>query len=185
MTSILTGIAGAVLSAPAAALEALSPTAAAKTSDGVAFVSSKLPSMSLEDATNSAQNLAGSAYNAVPEGTAATLRGYADAAIHKAQEILPPAFGGSPVSLSFYFIATISTYKRRFLQTRGNAGTGELAKSPNQIASECTSSSQLSSQDVLTFIYVCSDSQSASQTLSNAVGNATACKSRKPHVLLF
>ena len=103
VTSIITGIAGAVMSAPAAALEALSPTAAARASDGVAFLSSKMPAMSLQDASNSAQNLAGSAYNAVPEGTAATLKGYAGAAISKAQEVLPPALGGSPVSYSIHF----------------------------------------------------------------------------------
>ena len=48
MGSILSEIAGSVASAPAAALKALSPTAAAKASDGVAYVSSKMPSLSLQ-----------------------------------------------------------------------------------------------------------------------------------------
>jgi len=116
VTNILTGIAGAVLSAPAAALEAISPKAAGKTSDGVALISSKMPAVSLEDAANTARGAAASAYNAVPEGTAATLQSYTGAAVAKAQEVLPPALGGSAA--------------------KGNTGEGDLAKSPTQLASE-------------------------------------------------
>lgn len=94
----LTGIGGAILSAPAAALEAVSPVAATKVSDAAAVISSKMPAVSLQDATNTASGLATAAYQKVPEGTAATVQSYVGAAVAKAQEVLPPALGGTTVS---------------------------------------------------------------------------------------
>jgi hypothetical protein len=110
VTNILTGIAGAVLSAPAAALEAISPKAAGKTSDGVALISSKMPAVSLEDVANTTRGAAASAYNAVPEGTAATIQSYTGAAVAKAQEVLPPALGGSAVRIQVPQASPIHTY---------------------------------------------------------------------------
>lgn len=98
VTNIISGIAGAVASAPAAALEAISPVAASKVSDAASAISARLPALSLEDAQATATGLANKAYSAIPEGTAATIQGYAGAAVGKAQEVLPPALGGTTVS---------------------------------------------------------------------------------------
>lgn len=114
VNNIITGLLGAVISAPAAALEALSPTAASKTAQGVEVVAAKLPST--QTVVDTTRNAAATAYNAVPEGTGATIQGYTGAAVGKAQEVLPPALGGSA--------------------TTGNTGEGITAKSPTQIASE-------------------------------------------------
>lgn len=116
VTNILSGVAGAILSAPAAALEVASPTAASKLSDGVAAISARLPALSLQDATNAVQNAANAAYSKVPEGTADTVKSYVGAAQTKAAEVAPPALGGST--------------------TRGNTGEGQTAKTPAQLADE-------------------------------------------------
>lgn len=76
-----------------------------------------MPAVSLQDVSATAQNVAAQAYARVPEGTADTVKSYVGVAVGKAQEVLPPALGGSA--------------------TTGNTGTGELAKSPTQLASEC------------------------------------------------
>ena len=99
VTSLISNIGGAIASAPAAALEALSPVAASKVSDAAAAVNARLPALSLADAQATASGLANRAYSAVPEGTAATVQSYVGAAVHKAQEVLPPALGGTTVSL--------------------------------------------------------------------------------------
>lgn len=97
VTNIISGLGGAVASAPAAALEAISPVAASKVSDAAAAISARLPAISLADVQATATNLANKAYQAVPEGTAESVKGYAGAAVTKAQEVLPPALGGSTV----------------------------------------------------------------------------------------
>lgn len=56
----------------------------------------------MADAQATASGLANKAYQAIPEGTAATLQSYAGAAVQKAQEVLPPALGGSTVGLQCY-----------------------------------------------------------------------------------
>lgn len=104
VTNIISGIAGAVASAPAAALEAISPVAASKVSDAAAAISARLPAVSLQDAQATATGLANKAYSAIPEGTAATIQGYAGAAVGKAQEVLPPALGGTTVSCRIHHV---------------------------------------------------------------------------------
>jgi len=116
VSNILSGIGGALLSAPAAALEAVSPVAASKVSDAASVIAAKMPALHLDEAAAKAQGLANAAYSKLPAGTADTIKGYVGAAQAKANEILPPALGGSP--------------------THGNTGSGELAKPPSQLASE-------------------------------------------------
>lgn len=122
VTNIISSIGGAILSAPAAALEAVSPTAASKVSDAASIISAKLPALSLADAQAAAQKAAATVGSVVPEGTAATLQSYVGAAQSKAQEVLPPALGGSTTS--------------------GNTGSGELAKPPSQLANEYAGAAQ-------------------------------------------
>lgn len=122
VTNIISSIGGAILSAPAAALEAVSPTAASKVSDAANAISAKLPALSLADAQAAAQKAAATVSSIVPEGTAATLQSYVGAAQTKAQEVLPPALGGST--------------------TAGNTGSGELAKPPSQLANEYAGAAQ-------------------------------------------
>jgi len=122
VTNIISAIGGAILSAPAAALEAVSPTAASKVSDAASIISAKMPALSLADAQAAAQRAAATVGSVVPEGTASTIQSYVGAASNKAQEVLPPALGGST--------------------TRGNTGSGELAKPPSQLANEYAGAAQ-------------------------------------------
>lgn len=67
----------------------------------------------MADAQATATGLANKAYQTVPEGTAATIQGYVGAAVQKAQEVLPPALGGSTVSrhcIAFMSVGTQLTY---------------------------------------------------------------------------
>lgn len=157
VTNILTGLTGLVLSAPAAALEALSPRAAQKTGDAAEVVAQKLPSV--DQVTATAQNLAGQAYNAIPEGTGETVRAYAGAAQAKAQEVLPPALGGST--------------------DKGNLGSGELAKPPAQLASECKLLPPLLGQLLMsTYADVGQPTSNAAAQASQAASNAAATVSQ-------
>ena len=88
------------MSVPAGALEALSPTAATKTNEAVKFVSSKISNITIQ-----AESVADTAIKSLPDGiktlpeeSAVTYKTFADAAVHKAQEILTPATSGIHVA---------------------------------------------------------------------------------------
>lgn len=96
----LKGLAGVIMSVPAGALEALSPTAATKTNEGMKFVSSKI-----SDITIQAESVADTATKSLPNGiktlpveSAVTYKTFSDAAVHKAQEILTPSTSGIHVA---------------------------------------------------------------------------------------